>query len=77
MTATPNVMPRKVDPLRQSLLGSLIETKPVSWTQKSVAKGPDGKEVVTERKRTRQGLRYPLAQNVSNDNVERAAKRWI
>ncbi|AFQ97369.1 hypothetical protein FGG47_gp33 [Mycobacterium phage Rebeuca] len=77
MTATPSAMPRKVNPLRQKLLGSLIETKPVSWTQKTVAKGPDGKEVVTEHKRTRQGLRYPLAQNVSNDNVERAAKRWI
>ncbi|AHJ88719.1 hypothetical protein PBI_RHYNO_61 [Mycobacterium phage RhynO] len=77
MTATPNAMPRKVNPLLSQLLSGLIETKPVTSTFKHLVKGEDGKETVVSRKVTRQGLRYPLAQNVSNENVELAAKRWI
>ncbi|AFU20686.1 hypothetical protein SEA_CHUPACABRA_60 [Mycobacterium phage Chupacabra] len=77
MTATPNAMPRKANPLHQKLLGALIETKPSSWTHKRLVKGDDGKESVVETKVTRQGLRYPLAQNVSDHNIERAAKAWI
>ncbi|AOT24716.1 hypothetical protein PBI_STASIA_60 [Mycobacterium phage Stasia] len=62
--------------VHQQLLSGLIETKPVSWARKSLAKDKDGKEQVVKTTITRQGLRYPLAQNVSNHNVELAARRW-
>ncbi|AHJ86429.1 hypothetical protein 40AC_66 [Mycobacterium phage 40AC] len=73
----PSMMPKKVNPIRTQVLGGLIETKAVSSTFKKVVKGDDGKETVVSIKRTRQGLRYPLAQNVSDENVDRLAKRWI
>ncbi|QXN73899.1 hypothetical protein SEA_EAGLEPRIDE_62 [Mycobacterium phage Eaglepride] len=77
MTATPNAMPRKANIVHQKLLSGLIETKPVTSTFKKLVKDKDGKEVVVGTKVTRQGLRYPLAQNVSEANVDLAAKRWI
>ncbi|ASZ75496.1 hypothetical protein KIW74_gp32 [Mycobacterium phage Kimona] len=77
MTATPNSMPRKANPLHQKVLAGLIETKPFSWSQKKLGKDKDGKEVVNKVKVTGTALRYPLAQNVSEDNVERIARRWV
>ncbi|AIK69097.1 hypothetical protein PBI_TRIKE_58 [Mycobacterium phage Trike] len=77
MTATPNVMPRKANVVQQKLLAGLIETAPSSWKHKTLAKDKDGKEVVVERRVSRRGLRYPLAQNVTEANVDRLAKRWI
>ena len=74
---TPNQMPNKANPLHQQLLAGLIETKAVSWDRKSLSKDKDGKEVLNTTKVTRQGLRFPLAQNVSEDSIERAAKRWL
>ena len=67
----------KANLIRQQLLAGLIETKPVSWDRKTLSKDKDGKEVPNTTKVTRQGLRFPLAQNVSSDNVEAAAKRWL
>lgn len=67
----------KANLIHQQLLAGLIATKPVTSTFKSLAKDKDGKETVVSRKVTRQGLRYPLAQNVSEANVDLAAKRWI
>jgi len=75
--ATPNQMPRKTNPLHLQLLAGLIETAPVSWTRKTLGKDKDGKEIVQSTKVTRLGLRSPLAQNVSEDNAERAAAGWI
>lgn len=79
MTATPNAMPRKANPLRMQLLAGLIETKAVTTTFKRLdPDSPDPKKPnVIETKLTRQGLRYPLAQNVSEANVERLARRWV
>jgi len=67
----------KANLIHQQILGGLIETKPVSWTHKKLAKGEDGKEVVVQTKVTREGLRFPLAQNVSGFNVDRTARRWL
>jgi len=77
MTITPNAMPRKANLIHQQTLASLIETKPVSWTHKQLAKGKDGKEVLVQTKVTRDGLRFPLAQNVSDSNLDVMAKRWL
>ncbi|QWS69343.1 hypothetical protein SEA_POOMPHA_59 [Mycobacterium phage Poompha] len=77
MTATPNVMPRKANVVQQKLLAGLIETAPSSWKRKTLTKDANGKEVVVETKVSRRVLRYPLAQNVTEANVDRLAKRWI
>lgn len=74
---TPNLMPRKTNPIHQQALAGLVATKPVTTTFKKLRKGADGKDTVIETKQTRQGLRFPLAQNVTEENVDRAAKRWI
>lgn len=74
----PNQMPKKSNnKLRQQLLAGLIETKPSSWERKSLSKDEEGKEVVSSTKVTHDALRYPLAQNVSDDSVERTARRWL
>ncbi|AER48774.1 hypothetical protein SEA_FAYELY_66 [Mycobacterium phage Fayely] len=75
--ATPNAMPRKTSPIHQQILSSLLATKPVTSTFKRVVKGDDGKDAVVETKVVRQGLRAPLAQNVTELNVDRMAKRWL
>lgn len=70
-------MPRKTNPLHQQILGGLLATKPVTTTVKSLVKDDAGKEQVVSTKQTRQGLRFPLAQNVSEVNIDRAARRWM
>ncbi|AOT24984.1 hypothetical protein PBI_KALPINE_65 [Mycobacterium phage Kalpine] len=75
--ATPNQMPQRTNPIHQHTLSGLLATKPVTSTFKKVVKGSDGKDQVVERKVTRQGLRFPLAQNVSEANVDRMARRWL
>ncbi|QHB38089.1 hypothetical protein KIY75_gp61 [Mycobacterium phage Noelle] len=63
--------------VHQQLLSGLIETKPVSWDRKTIVPAtPISKETVVKTKVTRQALRFPLAQNVSNFNVDLAARRW-
>ena len=74
---TPNQMPTKANTLHQQILAGLIETKPVPWVKKTLSKDDDGKETVESTKVTHQGLRFPLAQNVSDLNVNRAAKGFI
>lgn len=68
---------KKANRIHQQLLGGLIETKPTSWERKTLAKDAEGKEIVNTTKVTKQTLRFPLAQNVSEDNVERASRRWL
>ncbi|QBJ00250.1 hypothetical protein SEA_PHARAOH_62 [Mycobacterium phage Pharaoh] len=83
--ATPNVMPKKTNPLHQQTLALLLATKPVTTTIKSFVVGEDGRavkdaagrELIVETKQTRQGLRWPLAQNVSEANIERMGRRWL
>lgn len=75
--ATPNQMPKRTNPLHQQTLSALLATKPVTTTFKKLVKGSDGKDQVIERKVTRQGLRFPLAQNVSDHNVDIMARRWL
>ena len=70
-------MPKRPNKLRQQLLAGLIETKPTSWSRKTISHDDDGKEVVTTSKVSHDALRYPLAQNVSDHNIEAAAKRWM
>lgn len=67
---------KKANRLHQQLLGTLIETKPVSYTKKTLGKDKDGKEVVLNTQVTHDVLRFPLAQNISEQSVERAAQRW-
>lgn len=79
MTITPNAMPRKVSPIRIAILGGLIETRPASRKHKVWdADANNGKgDVVQTTISTGTALRYPLAQNVSAENVDRLSRRWI
>lgn len=60
--------------VHQQILAGLIETKPVSWDHKT---WNDEEKSVEVTKEAREGLRQPLAQNVSALSVERAAKKWV
>ncbi|AXH48836.1 hypothetical protein SEA_STEAMY_62 [Mycobacterium phage Steamy] len=77
--ATPNAMPKRTNPLHQQILAGLLATKPVSWIHKSIdPESPDPKKPrVIETKVVGRGLVNALAANVSDANIERAAKRWI
>ncbi len=102
-----NNMPKpvaKTNLVHQQILGALIETKPVSWTRKTLDSENNLIETKVEGtslphttrkeqrvKNVRRGVdgvyRHDIvvvdvpvptiAGNVSADNVERAAKRWI
>lgn len=67
---------KKANRVHQQMLAGLIETKPVSYTKKTLGRDREGKEIVVNQTVTYESLRYPLAQNVSDENVERAARRW-
>ncbi|QBJ04867.1 hypothetical protein SEA_ELEPHANTOON_66 [Mycobacterium phage Elephantoon] len=75
--ATPNAMPKKANPLHQQILSGLLANKPATTTIKTLSKDKQGKEVVVETKVTRQVVRHPLAQNVSEENIDRMAARWL
>ncbi len=74
---TPNNMPKRPNKLRQQIVGDLIHTTPSSWERKTLSKNEEGKEVVSTTKVTNNALRYALAQNVSEESVERLARRWL
>lgn len=81
MSPTPNQMAPKIDrtnPLHLSLLSNLLATKPVSWIRKTLVPNPKDAEkpLVVETKITGSELRYPLARNVSELSVDRAARKW-
>lgn len=75
----PSAMPKKTNLLHLLLIGGMLETKKVSWTQKKVdprsenPKKPDLIEVVHGGSE----LKYPLARNVSEASIEQAARRWF
>jgi hypothetical protein len=64
-------------PQRQKLLGALIETQKSTTTVKVLVKDENGKEDVKSISTTRDILRWPLAQNVSEQSVEALAGRWV
>ncbi|AGR46480.1 hypothetical protein ODIN_66 [Mycobacterium phage Odin] len=76
---TPNAMPRKANQMHQQVIGDLIKTRPTTWTQKTIdPESPDPKKPrVIETKRKGSELSAGLARNVSAENVDRAAKRWL
>ncbi|QFP95545.1 hypothetical protein SEA_GAUGELDP_62 [Mycobacterium phage GaugeLDP] len=76
MTVTPNVMPKRANVIHQQILSGLLATKPASWVKKTLVK-VDGKDEVVKTRVTRQELRFPLAQNVSEFNIDLAARRWL
>jgi hypothetical protein len=55
----------------------MIETKPTTRTHKVLSRDADCKEVIFETKVTDTVLVFPLAQNVSEHNVNRMAARWM
>ena len=68
---TPNAMPRNNNQIKQAVLSGLIATKPATWKKKV---WNDETKSVDEVKVSHEALRFPLAQNVSELNVERAAR---
>jgi hypothetical protein len=75
--ATPNAMPKKVSPIHQQILAGLLATKPASWVHKTDVTPAERQPTIVERTITRQALRFPLAQNVSDLSIERAARVWL
>ncbi|UJD20901.1 hypothetical protein SEA_ZIMMER_63 [Mycobacterium phage Zimmer] len=75
--ATPNAMPKRTNPIHQQILSALLATKPVKRTHKRFIRDADGKEHEVFETSTVNVLRSPLAANVSDENIERAARRWI
>lgn len=73
----PSQMPKNVSKIRQQVVGGLIDSKPTNRTVKTLAKNEAGKEIVKKHTVKASELRNPLAQNVSEENVERLAKRWL
>lgn len=76
---TPNAMPRKANPLHQQILGSLLETRTASWVHRAIDPKSENpkKPNLIETKMAGSELVYPLARNVSEASVERAARRWL
>lgn len=74
---TPNEMPKNNNKLQQQALLGLIALAPATWERKTLVKDEDGKETVETKRVVRSVLRNALAKNVSEENVERAAKRWM
>ncbi|AGT14317.1 hypothetical protein ADZZY_69 [Mycobacterium phage Adzzy] len=76
---TPLAMPRKASTIHQQVLGDLIKTRPTTWTHKTLdPTSPDPKKPrVLETKRKGTELVAGLARNVSAENVDRIAKRWM
>ncbi|ASR86165.1 hypothetical protein SEA_BOBSWAGET_60 [Mycobacterium phage BobSwaget] len=74
--ATPNQMPKRTSPLHQQILSALLANKPASWSRKTIVK-VDGKEEVVKTTISHQEPRFPLARNVSEFNIDLAAKRWL
>lgn len=70
-------MPKSNNKIGSQIVDGLIHVTPSTWKKKVLKKDESGKETVETVQVTNNALRYPLAQNVSDENVERAAKRWM
>lgn len=73
----PNNMPRTNNKMRTQIVDSLIATTPAVWKKKVVKRDEDGKEVFETIDVAASALRFPLAQNMSDENVERLARKWL
>ena len=74
----PNQMPkRQQSKIRQQMIAGLIEKRPATRTRHVWGKDSEGELTPTTVKETVEELRFPLAQNVSEESVERLAKRWL
>ena len=65
--------------IRQQILAALIDSKPKTRKHKvwdETLNGGKGDAVETTVS-TGRALTFPLAQNVSGENVERLSKRWF
>ena len=74
----PSAMPSKT--IGAQIVSALIETKSSQWTHKAIdheATVDPKKPVIIETVREGRELRFPLAQNVSELSVERAAKALL
>jgi hypothetical protein len=67
----------KINKVHQEILSGLIETRPTSWNRKVWTNDEDGLTVESTVKVTRQSLRFPFAQNMSEESVDALAKRWL
>ncbi|APC43212.1 hypothetical protein SEA_JAAN_65 [Mycobacterium phage Jaan] len=76
MTATPNAMPKRANVIHQQILSGLLATKPVTWARKTFVKVGDKEELVKTTV-TNQEPRFALARNVSDENIDRMAGRWL
>lgn len=75
---TPNEMPkRQPDKLREQILARLIEAKRQTWARKQFVRAEEGGEELVEEQVAHDALRWPLAQNVSENAVQQAARRWL
>ena len=74
---TPNQMPKKPNPIKLQIVDALLSMSPSSWERKSISRDDNGKEVVATSRVVRSVLRYPLAQNVSDQSVESVAARFL
>ena len=68
-------MPNKT--IYSKLLSGLVDRQESSWDRRTISRDEEGKEVVETERVTHYVVRYPLAHNVSEDSVERAARRWL
>lgn len=73
----PGDMPERLGLVHQQLLARMIHTVTSCWDSKKIVPGEGGGESVEKTTHSRQVLKYPLAQNVSSPNVERASKSWF
>ena len=70
----PSAMPKNNNPIRQQVLSGLIETQPSGWKKKV---WNEEKKTVETVDVSHVALRYPLAENVSHEAVERLSRRWL
>lgn len=75
--ATPNEMPKRPNKIRQQVLAGLVENQTVTRTRHVFVKDEDGELVEGTKKETRDVLRFPFAQNMSDESVNRLAGRWL
>lgn len=67
----------KLNLVHQQVLAGLTATRPTAWDHKVIVPATSTeKEKVDKVKVVGTEVRYPLAQNVSEENIERAAVRW-
>lgn len=70
--ATPNAMPRNNNPVRQAVAHGVTAISPSVRKHKKLVDGE-----VEETTVVSSGLRFPLAQNLSEESASRLAEQWL